>query len=83
MLSAKNQELSEEISSGAPTERKIFELASSQAKRENLHGAHNDTREIAFNQVGICGCVWLCCALWVGVMCGCVNLTSLLSVIFP
>lgn len=51
VLSAKVQELQEEISSGAPTERKIFELALSQAKRESLHGVHNDTREIAFAQV--------------------------------
>ena len=50
-LSAKVAELHEEISSGAPTERKIFELALSQAKRENLHGVHNDTREIAFVQL--------------------------------
>eukprot|EP00598_Pedospumella_elongata_P001101 CAMPEP_0184981342 /NCGR_PEP_ID=MMETSP1098-20130426/11106_1 /TAXON_ID=89044 /ORGANISM="Spumella elongata, Strain CCAP 955/1" /LENGTH=958 /DNA_ID=CAMNT_0027504899 /DNA_START=60 /DNA_END=2939 /DNA_ORIENTATION=- len=51
VLSTKNQELLEEINSGAPTERKIFELATSQAKRENMHGKHNDTREIAFNQL--------------------------------
>lgn len=51
VLSAKVQELQEEISSGAPTERKFFELALSQSKRESLHGVHNDTREIAFAQV--------------------------------
>jgi hypothetical protein len=50
-LSAKVSELQEEIHSGAPQERKIFELAASQAKRENTHGAHNDTREIAFAQL--------------------------------
>ena len=50
-LSAKVTELQDEISSGAPQERKIFELASSQAKRETLHGVHNDTRELAFSQL--------------------------------
>ena len=58
MLSTKNQELQEEISSGAPTERKIFELASTQARRENLHVKHNDTREIAFNQVSGVETTW-------------------------
>ncbi len=40
LLSAKVAELQEEISSGAPSERKIFELAKSQAKREATHGMH-------------------------------------------
>lgn len=34
------RELEEEIFSGAPQERKIFELAQSQAKREATHGLH-------------------------------------------
>lgn len=50
-LSARVAELHEEISSGAPQERKIFELATTQARRETLHGLHNDTREIAFSQL--------------------------------
>lgn len=50
-LSAKVAELHEEINSGTPQERKIFELATSQARRESMHGAHNDTRELAFAQL--------------------------------
>jgi hypothetical protein len=51
VLTARNAEMLEEIKSGAPTERKIFELATTQARRDNLHGTHNDTRELAFQQV--------------------------------
>ena len=51
VLSAKVSELQDEIASGAPSERRIFELAVSQSKRETLHGAHNDTRELAFQQL--------------------------------
>ena len=40
ILSAKNAELQEEISSGAPSERKIFELAKVQANREATYGKH-------------------------------------------
>ncbi len=40
LLSAKVAELHEEITSGAPSERKIFELAQSQARREATHGIH-------------------------------------------
>lgn len=40
LLSARVAELQEEISSGAPSERKIFELAQSQARREATHGIH-------------------------------------------
>lgn len=50
-LSAKNQELMEEIQSGAPTERKIFELAQTQSRRDAMYGMHNDTRELAFQQL--------------------------------
>ncbi len=38
VLTARVQELQEEITSGAPTERKIFELASIQANRDKTHG---------------------------------------------
>jgi chromosome segregation ATPase len=51
LLSLKVHELQDEISSGAPSERKIFELAQLQSKRESLHGIHRDTREIAFQQL--------------------------------
>ncbi len=40
VMSAKIQELSHEISSGAPSERKIFELAQSQAKRDAMTELH-------------------------------------------
>jgi hypothetical protein len=40
ILSAKVQELIEEIASGAPTERKIFELAQVQSRRDAFNGAH-------------------------------------------
>lgn len=40
VLSQKIKELQEEIASGAPTDRKIFELAQVQSKREALHGIH-------------------------------------------
>jgi hypothetical protein len=40
VLSQKVQELQDEIKSGAPSERKIFELAQVQSKREALHGVH-------------------------------------------
>lgn len=40
ILSSKVKELQEEIASGAPTERKIFELAASQSRRDALHGVH-------------------------------------------
>ena len=40
ILSQRITELEQEILSGAPSERKIFELASSQAKREATHGLH-------------------------------------------
>lgn len=39
-LTQKVQQLQDEISSGAPTERKIFELAEVQSKRETMHGLH-------------------------------------------
>ena len=39
-LKAKNEELVSEIKSGAPSERRIFELAEVQAKREAVHGLH-------------------------------------------
>lgn len=39
VLREKNDELKEEIASGAPSERKIFELAQSQAKREAMIGS--------------------------------------------
>lgn len=40
LLVTKIQELQSEIASGAPTERRIFELAQYQAKRENIQGQH-------------------------------------------
>ena len=40
VLSAKNDELQVEINSGAPNERRIFELAELQAKREAIYGQH-------------------------------------------
>lgn len=40
LLSARVAEQHEEISSGAPSDRKIFELAQSQARREATHGIH-------------------------------------------
>ena len=43
--------LQEEIKSGAPSERKIFELAQMQAKREAAIGAGRDSRDIAFLQL--------------------------------
>ena len=39
-LKAKNEELVSEIKSGAPSDRRIFELAEVQAKREAAHGLH-------------------------------------------
>ena len=39
-LRTKNEELVIEIKSGAPSERRIFELAEVQAKREAVHGLH-------------------------------------------
>ena len=39
-LRTKNEELVTEIKSGAPSERRIFELAEVQAKREAVHGLH-------------------------------------------
>ena len=50
-LTLKNIELQAEISSGAPNERRIFELAQSQARRDALYGIHRDTREMAFSQI--------------------------------
>lgn len=44
LLSCKVAELQAEINSGAPTERKIFELASMQAKREASLSLHADNR---------------------------------------
>lgn len=40
VLSTKVRELQEEIASGAPTERKIFELAQVQSRRDALNGVH-------------------------------------------
>jgi len=51
VLSAKVNELQTEINSGAPNERRIFELASMQAKREATHSRYSDTREVAFQQL--------------------------------
>jgi len=51
VLSTKNLQLTEEIQSGAPQERRIFELAQTQSRREALHGVHGDTRELAFQQI--------------------------------
>ena len=51
VLSSKVNELQTEINSGAPSERRIFELASIQAKREATHNRYSDTREVAFQQL--------------------------------
>lgn len=51
VLSARVQELQAEISSGAPSERRIFELARVQSQREATHSLHSDTREVAFQQL--------------------------------
>lgn len=47
-LSTKLNQLQEEIDSGAPTERKILEIAKSQAQREHTHAVHADSLEVAF-----------------------------------
>lgn len=39
-LKTKNEELISEIKSGSPSDRKFFELAEIQAKREAVHGQH-------------------------------------------
>eukprot|EP01035_Chromulina_nebulosa_P018385 gene18385-24084_t len=51
LLSAKVVELQKEIASGAPSERRIFELAQTQAKRDGFHSIHSDNREVAFQQL--------------------------------
>lgn len=51
VLSARVQELQAEIASGAPSERRIFELARVQSQREATHSMHSDTRELAFHQL--------------------------------
>ena len=61
MLSEKEEEvrilqqrvvdLQAEIASGAPSERRIFELARVQSQREATHSVHSDTREVAFQQL--------------------------------
>eukprot|EP00595_Chromulina_sp_UTEXLB2642_P001288 CAMPEP_0196768294 /NCGR_PEP_ID=MMETSP1095-20130614/42571_1 /TAXON_ID=96789 ORGANISM="Chromulina nebulosa, Strain UTEXLB2642" /NCGR_SAMPLE_ID=MMETSP1095 /ASSEMBLY_ACC=CAM_ASM_000446 /LENGTH=354 /DNA_ID=CAMNT_0042137661 /DNA_START=977 /DNA_END=2038 /DNA_ORIENTATION=- len=51
LLSAKVVELQKEIASGAPSERRIFELAQTQAKRDGFHNIHSDNREVAFQQL--------------------------------
>lgn len=51
LLNEKFEVLSTEIRSGAPSERKIFEIAQNQAKREHLHSVKLDTREMAFQQL--------------------------------
>ena len=43
--------LQEEITSGAPTERKIFELAKAQAQREHTHNIKVDNRELAYQKI--------------------------------
>ena len=50
-LTTRNEELLTEISSGAPNERRIFELAELQARREAMYGQFSDTRELAFQQL--------------------------------
>ena len=50
-LSRKKEELQSEIESGAPNERRIFEIATAQSKRDTLYGQHKDSREIAFLQI--------------------------------
>jgi len=51
LLTARNEELQTEIASGAPNERRIFELAELQARREAMYGQFSDTRELAFQQL--------------------------------
>lgn len=50
-MTAKMQEMQAEISSGAPSERKIFQFAQSQSQRDTAHGLHSDMREVAFQQL--------------------------------
>jgi len=50
-LSARVALLSDEISSGAPSERRILELAQSQARREATLGQQSESREVAFRQL--------------------------------
>lgn len=51
LLNEKIEVLSAEIRSGAPSERRIFEIAQKQAKREHIHSVKLDTREMAFQQL--------------------------------
>ena len=51
LLNEKIDALVLEIRSGAPNERRIFEIAKSQAQREHLHSVKLDTREMAFQQL--------------------------------
>ena len=51
LLNEKIELLMVEIRSGAPNERRIFEIAKSQAQREHLHSVKLDTRELAFQQL--------------------------------
>merc|ERR1711871_817686 len=50
-LSKKKEELQTEIESGAPNERRIFEIAKAQSKRDTMYGQHRDSREIAFSRI--------------------------------
>lgn len=50
-LAKKKDELQTEIASGAPNERRIFEIAQAQSKRDTLYGQHKDSREVAFLQI--------------------------------
>ena len=50
-LGGRVEALQLEIATGAPNERRIFELAAAQAKREAGQGAHRDARELAFVQL--------------------------------
>jgi hypothetical protein len=50
-LTLKINQLEEEIFSGAPSERKIFELAQAQAKRESIRSFHKDNRELVMIQL--------------------------------
>ena len=51
LLNEKIEMLMVEIRSGAPSERRIFEIAKTQAQREHLHSVKLDTRETAFQQL--------------------------------
>eukprot|EP00981_Chlorochromonas_danica_P014294 scaffold7730_cov173-Ochromonas_danica.AAC.9 len=51
ILSQKVQSLQDEINSGAPSERKIFEIAHLQSKRDAFNEQYKDSREVSFSKL--------------------------------